>query len=118
MLYERDNNNCNIYNLLVFISKFQEYLTTNRIKTLAGEIYANVVISDTGQVYLPNANPNRGYHNSIRTIMVSETCDSLQKEVFRTFITKYLAQHNMWFYDKTVEKSNIWEFNYGYDSGD
>jgi hypothetical protein len=72
----------------------------------------------------PRANPNRGYHDTLKTV----TFWGWSAEFIKTFLEKDNAEHkadrmNMWCgtYQKMPSASpqvEIYQLNYGYDSGD
>jgi hypothetical protein len=66
----------------------------------------------------PRANPTRGYHDSLATIVFEAgTAQEKQLEV-ATEIQKDLAESNMWSYAPKNVAPNTWTINYGFDSGD
>jgi hypothetical protein len=73
----------------------------------------------------PRNNPRYGYHNSLCRITFDNTNGALVKEYQKSMVElfwEFKKPHNMWCYTpKHVESSierDVWEFEFGYDSGD
>lgn len=117
--HEKIDDHIDYINLFNFISFFQQWLDKHYNYThLAGTIYCDVVISDSGTVDSPSANHHRGYHDYNRSITINPNAADDHTKIFYKFICDYLKKGNLWFKDHSILNSTNWYFNYGYDSGD
>lgn len=80
--------------------------------------------------YSDNADPERGYHDYVCTV-IFETCgltDDEQIKIVKFFRQQKIENGHMWVYEASKvsrdlklavwEGAHVWTFHYGYDSGD
>ncbi len=74
---------------------------------------------DTDWNYSREANPRRGYHDCIRTIVfVAGTPQKVQQDTIDAVMAPYKGRTGpVWHYEKQ-NANNSWELRQGYDSGD
>lgn len=77
------------------------------------------VLSDTDWALAPGANPRRGYHDYIRTIVFTDdTSPKIQQDTIDAVMAPYKNKGGpTWSYFKK-NPNNSWHMRQGYDSGD
>jgi hypothetical protein len=65
----------------------------------------------------PNANPNRGYHPSVCTVVFPDNLTEKGQEAWIEVIRQRF-KNDMWNYPPVRVNATTWEIHHGYDSGD